>query len=154
LTMPGKGDSLVALFLTTLTEAGPAFMAFEWLGCTTQELLASTPEAAVYTARHDREGAVVLVVFRSRGGREGVRKHLPERAVGVHELGVRHPPPALEGRKWGLVVQGPARMTLLVDALWEWGRSPDQQQEGEARMHYSHQIAAALVSRVWDLDVG
>jgi hypothetical protein len=53
-------------------------MALEFLGCTTQGLpLASTPEAAVYEAHHEDDGAVLLMLFTTKGGREGLRQRLP-----------------------------------------------------------------------------
>jgi hypothetical protein len=60
-------------------------MALEFLGCTTHALLTSTPEAAVYEARYDQDGAVLLMLFTTKGGREGVRKQLPEARVRSHE---------------------------------------------------------------------
>jgi serine/threonine protein kinase len=125
-------------------------MALEFLGCTTQALpLASTPEAAMYEAHHNKDGAVLLMLFTSKDGREGVRRRLPPAGVRTYEA----PESAIEARKWGLIVTGPARMAHFVTGLWEWGRSHATTPGGapgaalEPCVHFSHKIAATLVSQ-------
>jgi hypothetical protein len=89
--------------------------------CTTRGLLASTPEAAVYDALH-ADGDVLLVLFESKGGRDGVMRQLPKDQV-------RSLAPSLprveEGRSGR---EGAARMALLVKGLWEFLPWPPQRQ--------------------------
>jgi hypothetical protein len=126
-------------------------MAFMFLGCTidTEKFLASTPEAAVYEAQHDQSGQAVLAVFvSSPGTHRALLKQLPE--AHVRSKLRRLEEPGLQGRKWGMVVTGEARVALLVYILWAWGRLCAQElaKAGvETGMHFSHQLAAALVSQ-------
>jgi tetratricopeptide (TPR) repeat protein len=111
------------------------------LGCTTRGLLASTPEAAVYNAFHEQDGAVLLVFFETEGDREQVRQQLPRDRLQSDRWLL---PPE---RKCGLVVMGPDRMGLLVNGLWEWGRGIINRPGGGRGLHYSHNLDSQLVSQ-------
>jgi hypothetical protein len=126
----------------------------ECLGCTARALLASEPEAAVYDAHHEHDGAVLLMLFESSWGREGLLKQLPQDRVRSDPWPLP-PHPSLGGLKWGLVVTGPARMALLVNALWEGRRTSRKgvvqymnNQGAQHVSHDAHDLASQLVSRV------
>jgi tetratricopeptide (TPR) repeat protein len=129
-------------------------MALECLGFTPQALLASKPEAAVYEAHHDQDGAVLLVLFGAQGARGEVEKRLPPDRVRSHPVPLPADP-SLGGRKWGLAVMGPTRMALLANALWNWGRTSRNggrqychDLASQLLRHEAHDLASQLVSHV------